>query len=146
MDLYSLYMQDSTGFPEFKEFVINKVKAIVKEICIFKNDEHELFVSSYAFNVQVRDRSSMMDHISKEYNMNLDYDIWFDVFDSEDWSYDGMMMEFMKTLILKNDEPFIVMFNGCISVLERRDKVIRGERAMLPYLDMQYIDQRLEDH
>lgn len=144
MEIYVLYMQERNNFTEFKKFILHQLELLAKEIEIKKNNEHECVAYCSAFLIRVRDKSLKMDITKEEYNMDLDYEIWFDLYYSEDQSTYQMMMKFMETLICKNQEQCIVLFNGCRSVLERRNKVIIGDRSMLPYLNVKYIDQKLE--
>lgn len=65
--------------------------------------------------------------------MDLDYEIIFDGFYTEDSSEIKLVLKIMKALICKREEQCIVLFNGCRAILKKRNKVIRGERRTLSF-------------
>lgn len=154
MDLYELYVRDGDHFAEVKKFILREFAAVAKEIKVYEDTEHTLRVGSDVLNVHVSDKvsdvSSRIAFIGEEYNMELDYHIQFDQFYEEDESRgwkesDRQRLKLMEAVIRKNEEDCIVLFNGCQSVLERRNDVIVADGRYLRDLDVEYTDRILEE-
>lgn len=154
MDLYELYVRDGDDFAEVKKIILREFTAVAKEIKVYEDTEHTLRVGSDVLNVHVSDKvsdvSSRIAFIGEEYNMELDYHIQFDQFYEEDESRgwkesDRQRLKLMEAVIRKNEEDCIVLFNGCQSVLERRNDVIVADGRYLRDLDVEYTDRILEE-
>lgn len=154
MDLYEMYVRDGDDFAEVKKFILREFTAVAKEIKVYEDTEHTLRVGSDVLNVHVSDKvsdvSSRIAFIGEEYNMELDYHIQFDQFYEEDESRgwkesDRQRLKLMEAVIRKNEEDCIVLFNGCQSVLERRNNVIVADGRYLRDLDVEYTDRILEE-
>lgn len=154
MDLYEMYVRDGDDFAEVKKFILREFTAVAKEIKVYEDTEHTLRVGSDVLNVHVSDKesdvSSRIAFIGEEYHMELDYHIQFDQFYEEDESRgwkesDRQRLKLMEAVIRKNEEDCIVLFNGCQSVLERRNDVIVADGRYLRDLDVEYTDRILEE-
>lgn len=154
MDLYEMYVRDGDDFAEVKKFILREFTAVAKEIKVYEDTEHTFRVGSDVLNVHVSDKvsdvSSRIAFIGEEYHMELDYHIQFDQFYEEDESRgwkesDRQKLKLMEAVIRKNEEDCIVLFNGCQSVLERRNDVIVADGRYLRDLDVEYTDRILEE-
>lgn len=154
MDLYHLYVRDREDLAQVKRFILRELAAVAKDVKVRQDEEHTFCVESDVLVVDVYDKfsylSSSITITGEAYDMELDYYVRFDQFYEEDESQgwrksDQQRLKLMEAMIRKNEEDCIVLFNGSLSVLERRNGVIVADGRYLHDLDVAYVDRILEE-
>lgn len=147
MLLYTFYLQSARNFSVFKKHVISEINLLVEDINIYEDNEHDLVIDCNAFYLSVTDKSESIGFIGEDYQLDLKYQLWFDLFYSEDGSSDKKMMKLIGNLINKNGEQCILLFNGDKPIMERKNgmAVVDGNSST-PFscLNIEYVTGELE--
>lgn len=121
---YTFYMGSQYDFSEFKKILIEMVNTATGNSKIVNDDINELEIDNEWFNASLREDSKGIKFIGEDYELDLKFLIWIEVYYSQDGISEQMMMKFIGAILSKCEGESILLSNGDKPILQRKKDIV----------------------
>ncbi|WP_033164385.1 hypothetical protein [Clostridium sp. KNHs205] len=149
---YTFYLGKQKDFNSLKDIIKNIINNIANNDMVLAEDSnHEFEIDCVWFNLNASDNAKGILFTSEDYNMQLEYLLWFEIHYLENYSSEKIMMEVIGDLMKVLDCDCILFSNNDKPILERKDnkvtvddsKLNSSERFPFKYMDIEYLEGHL---